>query len=253
MLIVSFYATFSAPGNYTILADAADVDGLTEPWTYQTWGIGEFPFLIVQLSSNGNANKEDSTGECFAWLREAQQKVVDHTPNTGLVMSYDVGEYADSHPRDKATLARRLVDTYLALESGKEKQLGPRFRQSSIQGTHIRLTFETAGRKLVAAEVIMNRKKGLPARTDPEAFRAEAGKLTGFEICGPDRHFVPAIAFIDGQDVVVESPEVQDPKAVRYAWKNFTVANLFDDRGYPAAGFRTDDYPVPISLGALGI
>jgi hypothetical protein len=79
--------------------------------------------------------------------------------------------------------------------------------------------------------------------TDLGALKLE--KKGGFEICGPDSQFIEANATIDGTHVLVESASVPAPTAVRYAWKNFALANLFDDQGYPAAPFRTDNQPPP--------
>jgi sialate O-acetylesterase len=66
--------------------------------------------------------------------------------------------------------------------------------------------------------------------------------LTGFTIAGSDRRFVPAEARIDGNSVVVSSPEVKDPVAVRYAWAGDPVSNLINKEGLPASPFRSDDW-----------
>jgi len=226
---------------------ASLLQAMIEAWR-QAWGIEDLSFVIVQLTSNGKMYDSDKTQEQFAWLREQQQTAVDRTRGAGLAITYDLGEYSDSHPHAKLAVAERMLETYFSFSTGGAKQLGPRLLSSAVEGPRFRLRFQTAGHKLVAAEVVMNKKRGLPPRTDPEAFRAPAGKLTGFEICGPDQRFVEAGATIDGRDVIVASPSVSQPSAVRYAWKDFTLANLFDDRGYPAAPFRTDSFDPPPAL-----
>jgi sialate O-acetylesterase len=78
-------------------------------------------------------------------------------------------------------------------------------------------------------------KKGLEAR---------GGKLTGFAICGEDRQWVWADAEIAGKTVVVSSPKVTAPVAVRYGWADCPVVNLWNREGLPAVPFRTDDFPM---------
>jgi sialate O-acetylesterase len=71
------------------------------------------------------------------------------------------------------------------------------------------------------------------------------GKLVGFAVAGEDKVFHPATAMIDGDKVVVTCEKVAKPVAVRYGWKNFTVANLANKSGLPASPFRTDDWAPP--------
>jgi sialate O-acetylesterase len=223
--------------------------GLIASWR-EKWGLPDLPFVIDQLSSTGTVLKNDATKEQWAWLREQQQNVVDATPQTGLTVIYDLGEYGDTHSHAKPPQAVRMLDTYFSFSTGGPKQLGPRYTTSSVNGGQIRVNFETHGHGLVATEVVMNKNPGLPAGTDPDAFRTTPGTLTGFTICGADHHFVDATAIIDSTSVVVSSPMVSQPVAVRYAWADFTLANLFDDAGYPAAPFRTDTFPPPAALTA---
>ncbi len=74
--------------------------------------------------------------------------------------------------------------------------------------------------------------------------KAENGVLMGFQIAGPDRVWHWADARIEGNgEVVVSSPEVPQPVAVRYAWSINPVCNLYNSEGLPAWPFRTDDWP----------
>jgi sialate O-acetylesterase len=230
------------PINYSRL-----LAGLVGAWR-QDWHSPDLPFIIDQLASNGNQNKNDRTGESYAWLREQQQVAVDQTPNTGLTVIYDLGEYGDTHSHAKPAEAHRMVETYFSMAGNGPRQLGPRYLKSDGQGARMRVSFETHGHKLQAAEVVMNKQPGFAPGTDPQAFHSPAGTLVGFTVCGPDHHFVDATATIDGASVVVSSPQVSQPVAVRYAWSNFTMANLFDDAGFPAAPFRTDAFSPPGKL-----
>ena len=232
------------PMNYSQL-----LTGLISSWR-EKWGIPDLPFVIDQLSSAGTVLKNDPTKEQLAWLREQQQIAVDATPQTGLTIIYDLGEYGDTHAHAKPPQAKRMLDTYNSFSTGGPKQLGPRYTTSSVNGGQIRVNFETHGHALAATAVVMNKKPGLPAGTDPDAFRTTAGTLSGFTICGADQKFVDATATIDGTSVIVSSPTVTAPVAVRYAWADFALANLFDDTGYPAAPFRTDTFPPPAKLAA---
>jgi len=80
--------------------------------------------------------------------------------------------------------------------------------------------------------------------------------LKGFQIAGPDNHFVDATATISGSTILVSSPEVPNPASVRYAWDNYPFgANLYNSAGLPAAPFRTNqnDTPVPLAPPAPGL
>jgi sialate O-acetylesterase len=68
-------------------------------------------------------------------------------------------------------------------------------------------------------------------------------ELEGFAICGSDHQWVWADAKIEGNDVLVWSSKVPHPVAVRYAWADFPIVNLYNDAGLPAVPFRTDDFP----------
>jgi hypothetical protein len=101
---------------------------------------------------------------------------------------------------------------------------------------------------LQAREVVMNREPKLEVGADPKAFRAPAGEVVGFQVAGRDGVFRDAQAVVAGATVVVSSPEVRQPKYVRYAWKNFALANLYNGAGLPAEPFRTDNFPVPDAI-----
>ncbi len=62
--------------------------------------------------------------------------------------------------------------------------------------------------------------------------------VRGFSIAGEDNIFHRATATIKGKMVIVSSPEVFKPKAVRYAWADNPVCNLYNGSGVPAAPFR---------------
>ena len=190
-------------------------------WRAQ-WDQGDFPFLFVQLA-NFMAPQTDP-GEESAWaeLREAQTMALD-LPNTGMAVTIDIGEADDIHPRNKTDVGERLARWALANTYGKSDLVysGPLYREMKQEGDSIRLLFDHAESGLMTPD-------GAPPK--------------GFAIAGADSAFVWAEARIDGDAVVVSSPDVQRPVAVRYGWANNPEANLYNAAGLPASPFRTDSW-----------
>lgn len=195
----------------------------------QNWGIGDFPFYYVQIAPYfyGNSDAADS-----AYLREAQLKTLSAVKNVGMAVALDIGMEKDIHPTNKQDVGKRLA--LWALKKTYNKKIdsfcGPVYKSMKIENNRIRLYFDTYG--------------GLSARE---------GQLSDFVIAGEDKIFVPALAEIDGDSVVVWSDQVQKPVSVRYAWKNWTTGSLFNKAGLPASSFRTDNWngktDFPINIG----
>ena len=176
------------------------------------WGEGDFPFYIVQLAGQ----QADSNNP---WVREAQATILS-LPNTGMAVAMDIGEAKNVHPHNKQDVGDRLARIARANVYGQGIEYsGPVYQSMKIEGGAIRVTFSHLGGGLVAKD----------------------GPLKWFTIAGADLKFVPADAKIDGATVVVSSPAVPAPTAVRYAWVNFPEGcNLFNAAGLPAPQFRTD-------------
>lgn len=196
---------------------------LIQDWRNQL-GQPELPFLFVQLASYGGGNTH------WAELREAQQTALS-LPKTGMAVTTDIGETNDIHPRNKQDVGKRLARQALRLVYGKPVVAnGPRYASMQTQAGQIVLTFRADSLNLKPVSLVSS---------DPR------GYLYGFEIAGSDQQFRPARADIVGQTVVVSSPSVPNPTAVRYAWSDDPhEANLFNSEGLPAAPFRTDDWPL---------
>jgi sialate O-acetylesterase len=185
------------------------------------WGEGDFPFFIVQLA-NFQATQPEPGDDAWAELREAQLMTTRSVPKTGMAVIIDIGDAKDIHPKDKQDVGKRLALAALAIAYGKKGEYsGPNYRSMRQEGNTIRLTFDHIGGGLVA----------------------KGGKLEGFAVAGEDRHFVWADATIVGNAVVVSSPQVAHPVAVRYAWATNPVCNLYNKADLPASPFRTDDWP----------
>lgn len=193
---------------------------LIQDWR-RAWGRGDFPFLFVQLANFMKTLPEPSES-AWAELREAQSMALS-LPKTGMAVAIDIGEADDIHPKNKQEVGRRLALAALAIAYGKDVVYsGPLYESMSIEGNRIRLRFKHVDGGLVAK--------------DGEG-------LKGFAIAGEDRKFVWAEARIEGDTVVVSSPQVPNPVAVRYAWADNPVCNLYNRAGLPASPFRTDDWP----------
>jgi sialate O-acetylesterase len=185
------------------------------------WHQGDFPFYFVQLANYQPVKPEPGESE-WAELREAQTLTL-RERNTGMAVIIDIGETNDIHPRNKLDVGHRLAawalaDTY----HEKVESSGPLYVSSAIEGDKIRVKFAHA-------------TSGLQS--------SDGGALKGFAIAGEDHKFVWAEARIDGNDVVVWSKDVSKPVAVRYAWADNPVCNLFNKAGLPASPFRTDSWP----------
>jgi sialate O-acetylesterase len=179
------------------------------------WKQGDFPFLFVQIAPWAGYKQE--TG--WAELCEAQQFTALKVPGTACIVTTDVGDPKDIHPRQKAPIGDRLARAARALAYGEKiEHSGPVYAGMKIDGNKAILSFTHLGGGL----------------------ETKGGALKGFQIAGADGKFVPAQAEIKDKQVVVSSPDVAQPVAVRYAWERYPEVNLFNQAGLPASPFRTD-------------
>lgn len=183
------------------------------------WGR-DFPFILQQLpnwKSSGATNTE------WAELREAQALTARDLPGCHLSVGIDIGESGDVHPKNKPEIGRRLALVALEKVYGLPvASTGPRFASMVNEAGTIRVRFTHA--------------EGLatPDGRPPAAF----------VIAGDDKRFEPAEAVIEGDSVILRSPRVPRPVAVRYAFVNDPPQPLLFNRdGLPAMPFRTDDWP----------
>ncbi len=192
----------------------------------EEWGRGDFPFIYVQLP-NFMEQRDAPASSAWAELREAQHKALS-LRNVAEVVTIDVGEAQDLHPKDKKTVGVRLANA--ALGKFYEKNVpwtGPEFKSMIISDNKAVLTFTHAAGGLVQCENA----------------QCDGSVLQGFAIAGSDRKFYWADARIEnGDQVVVSSPDVPRPVSVRYAWADNPACNLTNESGLPASPFRTDDW-----------
>ena len=183
---------------------------LIDDWR-QGWGLGDFPFLFVQIAPSKYWTPE---------IREAQLLTLKKTKNTAMIGTADIGDANDMHPAQKAPVGERLALAARALAYGEKIEYsGPLFKKMKIEGDRAVISFTHTDGGLVA----------------------NGGELRGFTIASADKKFVPAKAEIKGKTVVVWSDEIKLPAAVRYGWAKAPDVNLFNEEGLPASPFRTDD------------
>jgi sialate O-acetylesterase len=203
----------------------------------EAWKIGDFPFYFVQLSSFQRPNDIPEGGDAWARICTAQLRTLS-VPRTGMAVAIDLadpGNPGDIHPKNKLDVGERLALWALAKDYGMRRLVhsGPLYKAMKVEGGRIRISFDHIGSGLMVAA-----KRGYaPTAPEPE------GRLRRFAIAGADRKWVWADAVIDGKTVVVSSPDVSEPVAVRYAFStNPDGCNLYNQEGLPASPFRTDDW-----------
>lgn len=191
--------------------------GMIENWR-SVWGIGDFPFYYVQIAPFNYGN----SGLNSAYLREAQLKASTAIPDIWMAAIMDIGEEDCIHPAHKKTGSDRLA--YLALTNTYGKKgftgAGPVLKEMKTDGPVINLTFSNAD-------------NGLTSFGKP---------LQLFEVAGEDKRFYPATATFTDDGISLISFSVPEPVAVRYAFRDFVVGDLFNTEGIPASSFRTDEW-----------
>ncbi len=211
----------------------AQMPRLVEDWrsVWKQSGDHEaFPFLFVQLPCNGT-DSAPVADKGWPWLREAQFLSL-KTLRTGMAITIDVGNPKDVHPADKVDVGQRLALLARKLAYGENiVASGPLYKDFAIEGNKVRVKFDETGGGLIIGQSPWYAPGVEPFPKD---------KLIGFFIAGEDKKWVEADAQIDGESVIVSSPQVAKPAAVRYGWANSPRCNLYNKENLPASPFRTD-------------
>ncbi|HDP68546.1 MAG TPA: hypothetical protein ENN20_08620 [Candidatus Marinimicrobia bacterium] len=186
----------------------------------ERWQLGNFPFYYVQIAPFGYKSEHPIAAE----LRESQFVCLKTIPNSGMVVTMDIGDVNDIHPRDKKTVGQRLSLWALAKTYHRKGVLysGPLFKKMVVEDNKVRIHFDFADDGLII----------------------KGDELSHVTIAGPDRVFQPAKAKIEGNTILVWNKNIKNPVAVRFGWSNTAELNLYNSAGLPAAPFRTDDFPV---------
>jgi sialate O-acetylesterase len=176
------------------------------------WGQ-EFPFYYCQIAPYTYGNPAEG-----AALRDAQRRTLS-VPNTGMVVTSDIGDTSDIHPRNKQDVGLRLANLALVkhYKASNAVVAGPLYLNSRAKAGQMFVYFANA-----------------------EGLNFKGDKITHFELAGEDGIFYPAEATISKDNlVIVQSEKVPRPTMVRYAWGNTATPNLFNGAGLPASCFSS--------------
>jgi sialate O-acetylesterase len=217
---VIWYQGESNAGHYEAGLYGLQLRAMVTSWR-KVWGEGDFPFLWVQLPNFHRPQEQPSEPSGWVTVRDEMFKSLS-LANTGMAVTVDIGEADNIHPKDKQDVGKRLALWALSTTYGKDVcGSGPLYKSMEKRDGQIVLHFDHVCGGLVATG---------------------GGPLKGFAVAGADMKFVWANAKIEGDTVVVSSPEVMHPAAVRYAWADNPRCNLANKAGLPASPFRTDDW-----------
>lgn len=181
------------------------------------WEDDQMPFLFVQLPMHKYAADPDYKHWCL--IREAQMRVFQTVKNTGIAVIIDCGEFNEIHPKEKRPVGERLEKQALYLVYDRllaKDAFGPIYRTFVRRKGSIELYFDYA----------------------EDGFTTK-GEISGFEIAGEDKLFVPAKAELSGSRIIVSAEEIAEPVYVRYLWTNYGEVTLYGANGIPVAPFRT--------------
>ena len=188
---------------------------MVSEWRKQ-FGQPDLPFLIVQLPEYANLWE----GFYWPWIRETQAQAVHSVSNAALVVAINTTDGFNLHPKEKLEIGRRAALLARQVAYGESAVArGPVFESATVEGTAIRVKFDTGGDNLASTT---------------------GNGVGGFSVAGPDGEYHFADAKIDGDSVIVTSEAVPHPETVRYAWAAMPRGTLISKSGLPAAPFRTD-------------
>lgn len=200
------------------------------PYTYKTlltamieqwredWQDDTTSFLLVQLPRFRNEGEDD----CKNWpfIREAQMLVAKELKNVGLAVTLDLGEDRNIHPLEKKQVGERLAKVALYQTYGmipSKEALAPQYKECRIENDKVVISFEYA----------------------EDGFDVVGDKVDNFEIAGEDKVYVPAMATVDGSNIILKSEEISKPLYARYYWTNYADVNIYGKNGIALAPFRT--------------
>ena len=186
---------------------------MVESWRNE-WGQGEFPFYFVQIAPFRYDGPDNPSS---ALLRDSQLDAMFNIYNSGMVSTVDIGDLNSIHPPEKIKVGNRLAYWALNKTYGFESitPSGPIVKSAKKEGSAVKITFDYA----------------------QNGFYNFNGPLKDFELAGDDDQYYTATAKISGRSIIVESENVPVPTKVRYGWKNYFEATLFNLESLPASSF----------------
>ncbi|NGM64538.1 sialate O-acetylesterase [Sphingobacterium sp. SGR-19] len=191
----------------------------------ELWEDDTLPFYYAQIApfDYGSLPPYHVGGKYnSAFIRDAQRKSLANIPHSGMAVTMDLGEANCIHPARKKEGGDRLA--LLALGDSYHieglNHRSPVYDSIAIEGSTVTVQFKDA----------------------PLGLTSFGKDIKSFEIAGENKVFYPANAIVQGKTIVVSSPRVAKPVAVRYAFKDFVIGDLFGVNGLPVSSFRTDDW-----------
>lgn len=183
------------------------ITGWREDWGY------EFPFYFAQIAPFRYGRPMGG-----AEIREAQRRTL-ALPSTGMVVTSDIGDTTDIHPKNKQDVGLRMANIALTdhYKVSETEAHGPLFRDVEVRQNKVYVRFDHA-----------------------DGLHAKGNAVDMFELAGNDGEFYPAIAEIDGEGIVLQSAKVKKPVEVRFAWRNTATPGLFNAAGLPASCFLSE-------------
>jgi len=177
----------------------------------ERWG-SDFPFYFVQIAPFHNYNGLSPS------LRDAQRKTL-KVKKTGMVVTLDIGEVDDIHPSNKHDVGLRLAGLALNNDYGRNiVDSGPLYKNLEITKNKLMIEFSSIGSGLVLSNF----------------------EKSEFEIAGKNKIYVSADVKIIGDRIQLSSPDLLKPMYARYAWRDISIATLFNKEGLPASSFSTE-------------
>ena len=177
----------------------------------ERWG-SDFPFYFVQIAPFHNYNGLSPS------LRDAQRKTL-KVKKTGMVVTLDIGEVDDIHPSNKHDVGLRLAGLALNNDYGRDiVDSGPLYKNLEITKNKLMIEFSSIGSGLVLSNF----------------------EKSEFEIAGKNKIYVSADVKIIGDRIQLSSPDLLKPMYARYAWRDISIATLFNKEGLPASSFSTE-------------
>lgn len=175
----------------------------------------EFPFYFVQIApyKTGSNNFSNVT------VRNSQRKILNEVPKTGMVLTSDISDTIDIHPKNKKDVGIRLANLALAETYKANSNLvnGPLFKNIQIEKNKAIVSFDFA---------------------DGLHFKNKTSNQ--FELAGADEIYYPAEASIKNNQAILSSKKVTNPTKVRFAWGNTIQPDLFNKANLPASCFITE-------------
>lgn len=173
------------------------------------WTNPTMPFYFVQLSSLNRPS--------WPWFRYSQLQLMQQIANTGMAVSSDCGDSLDVHPLRKQPVGQRLARWALNKTYGMSvTPSGPIYKGVVRSADALIVSFDYADNLCTS----------------------DGKQPSTFEIAEEEGMYYPATAVIEGNTVRLTSPEVKNPRYVRYGWQPFTRANLINGDALPASTFR---------------